>query len=346
MKTTTLTLVICLLTLSLQAQTIYTVDNRAQSGAQYQVLQDAIDAASAGDIIQIHPSATNYGNAIINKQLKLVGLGHNPVTNDQGLTAKLSYLRFTGNSANSEVSGLTIINTLTTTGTINHAENIHIVHNKISTISISNNTGLLDSWIVEGNYITNTTVSISSNASSWTIKNNFITGALYNLNVTDVVLNNIFFSASNATSDNIFVNCDQTIISNNIFITNGNMTTFAMPSCTNLNLNNNLTYSYVGNTMTTLPGTANLDNTNPMFISVSAGNEGDFYNNDYHLNTSSSGINYGTDGTNIGVYGNAFSFDMYGRPDAMPYSTTMSISNTVVAPGQNLNVSFSAVQKQ
>jgi hypothetical protein len=346
MKAITPTLAIFFLTLSLHAQTVYTVDNRSQSGAQYQVLQDAIDAASAGDIIQIHPSATNYGIAIVNKQLKLVGLGHNPATNTDGLTAKLSYLRFSGNSANSEVSGLTIVNAISITGTINHVENIHIIHNKIGSISISNSTGLLDSWLIEGNYLVHTSNCINSNASNWVIKNNFLNGAIINLNVTDLVSNNIFFSASNNASDNVFANCDQTMISNNIFITNGNMTEFAMPNCTSLNLNNNLTYSYVGNTIVALPGTANLNNTNPMFMSVTTGNEGDFYANDYHLNTSSSGANYGTDGTDIGLYGVGFLFDMFGRPDAMPYSTSMTISNTVVAPGQNLNVSFSAAQKQ
>jgi len=330
------------------AQTIYTVDNRTQSGAQFQSVQDAVDAASTGDIIQIHPSPTNYGTATINKQLKLVGLGHDPITNDQGLTAKLSYINFTGNSANSTITGLTILNYITTTGIINHIENIHIIHNKIYGISIGGSNGLADSWIIEGNYFTGTYTNVGSGATNdgWIIKNNFILGGISGLNVTNLVVNNVFFSNSNSTSEVFFSNCNATIISNNIFVTNANMTEFAQSNCTNLDFRNNLTYSYVGNTIVALPGTGNLNNTNPMFETTPTGDEDDFYNNDYHLANGSQGINYGTDGTNIGIYGNNFLFDTQGRPDTMPYPISIHINNSVVGPGQNLNVDFSAAQKQ
>lgn len=130
-------------------------------------------------------------------------------------------------------------------------------------------------------------------------------------------------------------------------VTNGNMTEFGISTgSSNLDFRNNLTYSFVGNTIVTLPGTNNLDNTNPMFTIVPTGTENDFYVNDYHLMGGSLGVNYGTDGTNIGVFGNNFLFDTQGRPDLMPYPTSITISNNVVAPGQDLNVNFTAVQKQ
>jgi len=128
-------------------------------------------------------------------------------------------------------------------------------------------------------------------------------------------------------------------------VTNGNMTEFGTSGSTNLDFRNNLTFSYIGNTITALSGT-NLDNTNPMFTTAPAATEHDFYNNDYHLLGASAGINYGTDGTNIGIYGNNFLFDMQGRPDLMPYPSTITINNNVVAPGQDLNVNFTAAQKQ
>ncbi len=307
-------------------------------------IQNAIDAATSGDIIQIHPSATTYSNITINKTLTLVGLGHDPITNNQGLTATLSTIYFTDNATNSEIKGLTI-GSIGKNGTITNLDNIHIIHNKIFSISITQANGLADNWIIEGNYIYNQNTCVQTTSDGWLIKNNFMLGGVSNLNVTNLVTNNIFFSTNN-TIDNFFLTCTNTVISNNIFVTNGNMTEFGISNSTNLDFRNNLTYSYAGNTIVTLPGTNNLDNTNPMFVNTPSGTEHEFYNNDYHLSNSSLGVNYGTDGTNIGIFGNNFLFDMQGRPDLMPYPTDITINNNVIAPGQNLNVNFSAIQKQ
>lgn len=347
MKTLKITLTLCLITFMVNAQTVHTVDNRSQSGAQFTDLQVAIDAATAGDIIQIHPSDDAYGNATIGKTLTLVGLGHDPITNDQGLTATLNNVSFYGTAANSEIKGLTINAIILGGGTVNNLDNIHIIHNRInSAIVASSANGLIDFWIVEGNYFTSATTDVSTNADGWLIKNNFMFGGVTGLNVTNLITNNIFFSTSNSATDTIFSNCTSTIISNNIFVTNGNMTEFGISSSTNLDFRNNLTYSYVGNTIVDLPGTNNLNNTNPMFVLAPTTTEDEFYDNDYHLAAGSPGINYGTDGTNIGVFGNNFLFDPQGRPDLMPYPTSITINNNVVAPGQDLNVNFTAEQKQ
>jgi len=124
------------------------------------------------------------------------------------------------------------------------------------------------------------------------------------------------------------------------------MTEFGISNSPNLDFRNNLTYSFVGNTIVALPGVNNLDNTNPLFTVAPTGTENDFYDNDYSLMAGSPGINYGTDGTNIGVFGNNFLFDPQGRPDLMPYPTGITINNNLIAPGQSLNVNFSAEQKQ
>lgn len=345
MKTLKITLLCCLISGFTFTQTVHTVDNRSQSGAMFTALQTAINAATAGDIIQIHPSATSYGSVSIGKTLTLVGLGHDPITNNQGLTATLGNISFFGTAANSEIKGLTINVIILGGGTANNLDGIHIIHNKISVIQAGSTNGLTDSWVVEGNYITSTTTGVSTQATGWLIKNNFMLGGIANLNVTNLVTNNIFFSTSNSATDVFFSNCTSTIISNNIFVTNGNMTAFGISNSTNLDFRNNLTYSFVGNTIVALPGT-NLDNTNPMFVTAPTGTENNFYANDYQLAGGSPGINYGTDGTNIGVFGNNFLFDIQGRPDLMPFPTSITINNNVVAPNQDLDVNFTAEQKQ
>ena len=346
MKILKITLLCCLISNFTFAQTVRTVDNRSQSGAQFTVLQDAIDAASAGDIIQIHPSETNYGNITIDKTLHLVGLGHDPITNDQGLVANINTLRFTGTATNSEIRGLDI-GSVSQTGTIVDLDNIHFIHNKIGSVNAGATNGLTDGWIIEGNYITNVGFALNTLANGWVIKNNFMLGGVANLDVTCTVINNIFFSVTNAPIDIFFSNCTSTPVSNNIFVaTQENMVEFGISNSPTLDLRNNLTYNYFGNTIIDLPGTNNLNNTNPMFVSVPGGSEDDFYNNDYHLAAGSPGINYGTDGTNIGIFGNNFLFDPQGRPDLMPYPISITINNNVIAPGQSLNVDFTAAQKQ
>jgi len=346
MKNLKITLIGCLFAFIANAQTVHTVDNRSQSGALFTTLQDAVNAATAGDIIQIHPSATSYGSITIGKRLTLVGLGHDPITHNEGLKATIGNISFYGTAANSEIKGLTLNAVVQGGGTANNLDNIHIIHNRISVINAGSTNGLTDSWIIEGNYITSPSTGVTTNSDGWLIKNNFMLGGVSNLNVTNLVTNNIFFSTSNATSDVFFSNCTSTIISNNIFVTNGNMTEFGISNSPNLDFRNNLTYSFVGNTIVTLPGTNNLDNTNPMFTTALTSTENDFYANDYHLLGGSLGVNYGTDGTDIGIYGNNFLFDPQGRPDLMPYPTSITINNNVVAPGQALNVNFTAVQKQ
>lgn len=345
MKTLKITLVFCLFALIVNAQTVHTVDNRSQSGAMFTDLQDAIDAATSGDIIQILPSATSYGNVTISKRLSLVGLGHDPITNNEDLTATIGSVSFYGNASNSEIKGLTLSSVGSGGGVIGNLDNIHIIHNRIGSI-YTGSSGSADFWVIEGNYITNTSTGVSTYQDGWLIKNNFMLGGVSALNNTNLVTNNVFFSTA-STTDVFFSNCTSTIIINNIFVTNGLlMTEFGITNSTNLDFRNNLTYSYTGNTIVALPGTSNLDNTNPMFTTAPSGTEDDFYANDYHLMAGSSGINYGTDGTNIGIYGASFLFDSQGRPDLMPYPTSLTISNNLLAPGQDLNVNFTAEQKQ
>jgi len=348
MKTIKITFSLLLFTLFSYAQTVHTVDNRSQSGAMFTDLQMAVDAAVANDIIHIHPSATGYGSIIITKKLKLVGLGHDPITHTEGLTAKITGISFRGNSANSEVTGLTInsISVATNSPALIDADNIHIIHNKITgTISTGANAGKNDNWIIEGNYHTNINSSISTNADGWVVKNNVIKCTINSFNVTNFVINNIFLYTGNGTSRTFFYSLDHTVVSNNIFIASSNLTSFPISNSPFIDMRNNITYSFSGQTIAALPGTNNLDNTNPMFTNVPVATFDDFYNNDYSLQPASLGHNYGTDGTDLGIFGSNFIFDTQGRPDLQPYPIDVIINNNVIAPGQNLSVRFTAAQK-
>lgn len=347
MKILKITLICCLIGVFLNAQTVHTVDNRDDAGAQFTSVQDAIDAASPNDIIQIHPSSVGYGNANVDITLTLVGLGHNPENTD-GEVAKLNVVTFIGNSANSEIKGLDIsaIQCGNVGNSLNLA-NMRIANNKIGSLAGSSVASLTsDNWIVEGNYFTNAVIPrIGSN--NWQVKNNYFeqVARLSQANNSCLFTNNIMITS--IVNQVFFSGCDDPVVTNNIFILTGNDTEVNIESST-ISFNNNLTYNPNGLTIDALSGSNNLDNTNPQFVDVSfALNQiPDFYESDFNLQSTSPALGAGSNNADLGVYGLNFGFDVDGRPFMTPYPTSINITNTLVAPGQDLEVEFTATQNQ
>ena len=338
MKQILLILSAFLMTLTVQSQAkVITVDNRANSGADYTSLSEAVNASMLGDTIQIHPSATTYGNATITKTLHLVGLGHNPALSKYGERADVGNITLTGNCANTSIRGLDV-NVVTTSNPATAITDIIIKNNIIRAyINCSNNVDIRD-WVVEGNIFN--TAYVQPYGEGWIIKNNIFdnsTYPIYNADNTDSFLNNIFILANG----NFAQNSADPLVNNNIFILEGTTTTINLNSATVV-FNNNLTQNTTGFTVDALPGSNNLDNTSPGF-SFSYANIDDYYNNDY--NVSGAAENAGTDGTDLGVFGANFNFDVDGRPDDYPYMTSLDISNSSVPLGQNINVTFTAGKK-
>ncbi|WP_242087360.1 hypothetical protein [Aestuariivivens sediminis] len=336
-----------LLTLTVSAQTVHTVDNRPESGAQFQQIHQAVAAASPGDIIYVHPSPTNYENTTINKTITIIGPGHNPA-NYNGLRASINYLYLGGNSPNTVISGMNIL--YCGPSSLIDASGLHFINNRV-TSGLGANSGTVDDWIVEGNYFDApySASSISANAANnMKIQNNVIEGRIINLNHTNIVTNNLFIHAAPSGDAQIFSNVSSItspIVTNNMFVfTDPDITGVTNTGTTPVTYTNCLTWKLGGADLAALSGTGNLDNTDPSFNSIPT-NLYDFYNNDYSLQGGSAAIGAATDGGDIGIFGRGFPFDTSGRPHSMPYPTEMTILNTVVQPGQDLNVTFKATQK-
>ena len=328
------------------AQTVHTVDNRSESGAMYTSVNAAISAAVTGDTIYIHPSPTSYGSVAVSKTLTLIGLGHNPA-NANGLRAVLSAITFSSNSFNSVIKGLET-HTIAVTGQVpTNADGVKIINNKITgNIQNTGSANIAFDWVIEGNYFTSTSTTIWTSGANWLISNNWMRGGFSGLGNTTVVINNIFISSAASGKPNLFVSSNLPIVANNIFLFTSGATGVGFSGT--VNFQNCMTYSYIGIVLDPLgDGTGgNFDETNPLFTNVPANTVTDFYNNDYSLTAGSPGAGAGTDGTDLGIYGRLFDFDPNGRPDLMPYPTLINITNTVIAPGQNLNVDFQASRKQ
>ena len=96
-----LPLLFCLLMTSglAMAQTIITIDNSSQSTATYQTIQDALDNATAGDIIYVQPTGTSYGAATIDLPITIVGRSHsenNNISTLNGITIRSSNVTIKG----------------------------------------------------------------------------------------------------------------------------------------------------------------------------------------------------------------------------------------------------------
>lgn len=338
MKKLLLILGVFLMTITVQSQKVITVDNRANSGADYTSLSEAVTNAFVGDTIQIHPSATSYGNTgNVNKRLHFVGLGHNPAISKYGERATVGHISFTGNCANSSVTGLQV--SIIGVSSPTDISGIKIINNRIITYVNGQNSTAVQNWIIEGNIFDS--AYIQPYADGWIVKNNIFdnTGyAIYNTNNTFSFLNNIVI----LSNGNFASSCTDPIVNNNIFILEGSTTEVVLNS-SSIVFNNNLTHNTTGFTITALTGSNNLDNTSPGF-SFTYANIADYYNNDY--NVSGAAVGHGTDGTDLGVYGANFIFDVDGRPDDYPYLTSLDITNTSVPLGQSINVQFTAQKKQ
>ena len=146
------------------AQTVRIVDKNfnAPTGANvYGTLQEAADAAVSGDIIQVQPSATAYGNVTINKQVTLMGIGFNltkeiPYQSTIGNVTLTSNVGSTENASGTVITGLTI-STLTL-GTIPGPAytlaNVSIYNNVITTLNSPSTAATIDAIDIYANDIT------------------------------------------------------------------------------------------------------------------------------------------------------------------------------------------------
>lgn len=346
MKTHFYFYLITLFSLNLYSQAVITVDNRPNSGANFTAINDAIASASSGDIIQIHPSPTSYNNITLDRQLTLIGLGHNPANSSEDERAIVGSISITGNSGGSTITGLEI-NLISAGGVIVNCDNISVINNyilgKVSGIGVANGDTL--NWLIEGNVFDSGFVQpgVSNQANNWVVKNNLFFDnngqALVGFDNTCSFINNIVYNSSGTT---ISQSTDP-IVNNNIFILENTIVEVGLNS-SSVTFNNCMTYNTNGLTVTTLNGFNNYDNINPQFVNAPFVSFNDIYNNNYNV-TNASAINGGTDGTDLGIFGALFNFDINGRPDAYPFMTHLAITNSSVEVGQDINVEFSAEKK-
>lgn len=356
---------------------IITVSNNPNIPGQYSNLQTAIDAAAPDDTLYVQGSITSYGDVTITKKLKIVGSGMLPDnTSHLGTTIGNIFYRVTADGTSSP-SGSSItgcnIYVLNLCIAANGAtpSNISIYRNRIASISgngfsystysynlmhIYNNIiGTLYVDRLGGNSVVNNNIIVTGvqstgnlDSGNWVLTNNFIGERITGCYNATIVNNIIYSSASNWNNCTGNYYCSFT---KNLFY-----------SYNNYQFSGNfLNNSTDNNTFNTTYG--NIINQNPSFVkytisdniysySMSSPPSGPFV--DFHLNNDSPGKNYGTDGTDIGIYGGTTPFVEGATTDsrfryfpmpAMPQMLDLTITNPSIPANSTLNVNFSAEKK-
>ncbi|GAA4026732.1 hypothetical protein GCM10022409_08340 [Hymenobacter glaciei] len=327
MKKLSSALLFVLLTLAVQlasAQTIRRVNNNGITGTNiYATIQLAHDAAVSGDIIQVEPSTTSYGNLNCTKQLTFVGPGYflsenqPPALQASVIPATVGQVVFTTGSNGTSMSGL-----ITSTVYLG-ASNLIFQRNYVSNAYL----------------YTNYNVATTNNV----IRQNYIYGISYNTNTatTNLLITNNIIQLDVNVSGTGFTG----EFSNNVALRNSNFDGFTVRNNyfgNNLSTTANTTWQYNLLGQATLPtlgsqsnNTANVPQSSVFVLTPTVPGQFDAW---YKLKAGSPAIGTGQGGVDIGAYGSAtgFAYRIAGIP-AIP--TIYQLSQSVSGNTLNVNVS-------
>jgi hypothetical protein len=334
MKNTILFLAITLIAIQASATT-RTLNNAVPSPGQFTTWTSAQTASSDGDTILVQGTTYNYLTITVTKKLTIIGPGHNPTDKQNSQKAFCDNIIFSSGSNGSKVYGVETGNIYTGN---NNVDSISVALCYISGSFQVNNSNCYF-WLFDGNVFANSSLCINAQGVAFgnsIFQNNVINGITQAFNGGFIGYN--YFN-------------------NNLFLLNDN---YAIRYCNNLYFNNNIFYragvssygnaslfftkncSYQCNGGNAFPNGTNYENVNPLFV-TSIGSGAYFsYLTNYHLQTTSTLINAGSDGTDVGIYGGNGDYDQGGVP-RNPYIKTLNITGpTSINAGDSLQIYIKA----
>ena len=318
----------------------------------YTTIQDAHDAAAAGDIIYVEPSVNAYGGLTATKRLTIIGNGYyneaNPNTPFEKLSSMVNYIIFNNGSANSFMSGIHLqgnaniqdtqisITRCLVIGNCTFGRSSNTVSNQYS----RGNNGMITKCIIVGAIIGQNNVDVNSQFGYNTTVSNciFRGGSIHNL--TNSTINNNVFHRGGGSNINNLIGCSFT---NNILDARGYSTPIEF---VNGVLNGNSRGNTISNNIclgqsATPSGNGNVSNgdINTTFLIANPWSSGTDDAN-FQLAAGSPAIGIGTGGTNAGAFGGANPYILSGLPayPVMTNFTTSGVGNTTTPLQVNVTV--------
>ena len=324
----TIVMVICALAMlctKLNAQNLVALQS-GNTSTFYTTIDDAITAANNGDFIYV-PGGVWAINNQIHKGVNIVGVGYNGDSTTATGTTKITgngfygIIRISSGSDNGSFTGVQFLHSVMLGG--DESVGTTAVNNySFSRCRFSggnsgwcdNNVCLFMGWCGSA---ASTNSFLSENIFEGVVKGYGISGVTF---VKNIFTNYIDQFNASTFNNNIFMvsaqwkffNTNTSAFNNNIVIDNNGYPNFMNPSCSG-NVITNTIYSMPNNqgvyNNTEVGG---IYSANPIFVNFT-GFSYDIHA-DYHLAPASPGINYGTDGTDVGLYGTAVPFKAGGVP--------------------------------
>lgn len=349
--------------------TVRTVSNNPTRPAQYTTFSGAQTASAVGDTIYVYGSPFTYPDFTVTKRLVLIGAGYSP-NNQFGQPTTITAIILYHDSGSNDATG-TVITGFHLTGRIDFggtliSNNVQIFRNRIGAyvnLSGASPTGWVDGWVIYNNIIESYiygggTSRTANSATNIIIANNIFntSGYLYGMNSNTILVDHNVFMGTSTKLVNIF----NVIVTNNIFTrTSGNLMTntvlctfnnnissqSTIGGATEYNPTNSFTANFIGSGGGANSGSGNQIGIDPLFVSVS---NFDAYlaTSNYRLQTSSTGRNASTDGTDLGIYGGSYPYPTGGvgtqydtsPMPPIPQVTSVNIQNATIQPNGTLNV--------
>ncbi|MCH8569089.1 MAG: hypothetical protein LAT67_12520 [Balneolales bacterium] len=358
LHTTFITLIFIFITAGFAyAQTVHVVNNTsgAPDGSNvYASIQEAIDAASDGDVLHIIPSGDSYGNFTLNKSLQIYGIGFNPDTDAPGRSL-VGQITITSSGSNSSIEGVVA-------STINFEDpqeftvsNILIQKSRINGLRIPDNPSdeqqvaglILQGNIIHASSVNNSSIDFptDSKVSNFVVSNNIFTGNNHRIKAGNgaIFRNNLFLSDGSSASYT-FLTLRNALVANNIFLGSRPNDFTQAVSITETSFQNNLSF---GSSNDEFPletndnsGSGNLVNIDPQFASLDASDDvWQFSSWDATLESGSPAIGAGTDGTDLGIFGGSNPLDMTGVP--LPLIQLLDVP-ALVGQNEDLDITIRA----
>ncbi len=328
-------LVVCCIN-SMISATILTVSNNPTYPAQYSTVQSAIDAASVGDTVYIYPS--NYSeNLFLYKRLVIIGGGIDPRRPNR-LTTYIGSGNLnipTAAGSGSVIMGIYFGNALII-GATSPCDNTVISDCRFAGLNVQGNNTLFENNIVNSYSTFNGTGLIIQN-NSFQQEISLQPGAI-------LIRNNIFASndANNKAIGNGPSLGPSVQIQNNIFYKNN--PTNSLGSTNNCEFKNNIYYLTSAPVPTNVYSSGNI-NADPLFVDYPAAGANFDFNYNYHLQPASPGINYGTDGKDVGMWGGTVPINAGFEPP-IPRIYELTVNNASVPPGGTIQLTIKATKAQ
>lgn len=333
--------------------TVRTVSNNPTGLAQYNTIQDAVNASVNGDTIYVHGSPTKYaGFTIQDKRLTIIGPGWAPAQNFQPYKATIQdnvNINGTG-SRKTELQGLDFSSTVTITSTA--PDSLRFIRNQFEgPIYLGLTNVPYNGWIFEGNWFDKAFMSVGAQASltNFLFQNNAFyaistNGNFVGLSTTQSILfdHNVWFGPGGTSTAPCFGTASKGMnFSNNVFVHRN-----AATNNTNSIFNNNITYGCGVNnpwdaaySNSDVPGT-NVADQDPQMASQSFVNQGlELPVLDFSIATGPAN-NTGSDGKDMGLL-----YDLSGslnwlnsNMSRIPVMVDMNILTTTITAGGTLSV--------